>query len=175
MALDLNDLSPQALWDTFAQFVAAKEPGTFEQVASMDNLANEEGVGIALHAPALRLMVSLCETLCVLGRHHWGEPDHLVERAKRDQIMPAKNAPAWLEDVLYPQGTPTMLFRVVGWNRKRKRGGPVIGFAYVDEYWGEMEPMDQYPVEGGGSGSWQITLTFGVLSRARSVYGPTSR
>jgi hypothetical protein len=150
------------LWETFARFVDAKEPGMLEQVASMENLADEEGMGLQLHAPALRLMVSLCETLVVLGRHHWGDPDHLFERAKRDTMMPAKNAPVWLEDYLYPQGTSTMLFRVVGW--KRKHGGPVIGFAYVDEYWGQVEPMEEYPVEGDGSGSWQITLTFGVLS-----------
>jgi hypothetical protein len=164
MAVVLKKLSPPALWDQFAEFVAAKKDGTFKEVAAINNYADEEHLGLELHAPALRLMVSLAEILLVFGRHHWGEPDHLFERSKRDRMSPAKNVPVWLGDFLYPQGIPTTLYRVVGWNRKRKQGGPVIGFAYVDAYLGQVEFMEEYPVEGGGSGSWEIALTFGVLS-----------
>jgi hypothetical protein len=153
----LNDLSPEGLWQHFSRFVNAKGVGTLEQLASMDNSANEEGLGADLHAPALRLMESLVETLLVLGRHHWGEPDHLFQRKARDQMWPAKDAPPWLEDLLYPQGIPTKLYRVIGWNRLRKRGGPVIGFAYID----------LYSDEGDEGGSWQITITIGVLSGSK--------
>ena len=100
MALVLKKLAPPTLWEEFAQFVAAKEAGTFREAATVLNYANEEGLGLELYAPSLRLMVSLAEMLLIFGRHHWGEPDHLFERSKRDQMSPAKNAPAWLEDFL---------------------------------------------------------------------------
>jgi hypothetical protein len=157
MALVLNDLSPQGLWQRFSRFVDAKEDGTFEQLASMDNSANGESLGGDLHAPALRFMESLVEMLLVLGRHHWGEPDHLFQRKARDQMWPAKDAPPWLEDFLYPQGISTKLYRVIGWNRQRKRGESVIGFAYID----------LYSDDGDEAGSWQITITIGVLSGSK--------
>jgi hypothetical protein len=134
--------------------VDTKEDGTFEPLASLDNSANEESLGGELHGPALRFLDRLVDILLVLGRHHWGEPHHLFQRKPRDRLWPAKDAPPWLEDFLYPQGIPTKLYRLIGWNRKRKRRERVIGFAYID----------LYSDSGDEAGSWQITITMGVLS-----------
>jgi len=153
MDYGLLDLSPKTLWEAFAQFVDTKKAGVFEGVASFDNSANELGLGGDLHASALGIMESLMDIILVLGRHHWGEPHHLFERKPRDTAWPACDGPGWLEEYLYPQGIPTLLYRVVGWNRTRKRGGSVIGFAYID----------LYSDDGDETKRWQITLTFGVL------------
>lgn len=126
------DLSPQTLWNEFERFAAKPNAGEVLEIVAIRSEA-DEATGTELREMALKVLTGLADAIRVVGRQAWGDPDHLFERSRRDTTWPAKNAPAFLEPYLYPQGVPVVLHRVVGWNRKGKRGADVIAFAYVDE------------------------------------------